>query len=137
MIQISPRRVPTATFKPDRSQKRAWAANRDVTMTVSEPAATPENLALYDAETFANAARDYVNAGDESGLRAYSGTCLARTWRYQEYADWWSHMFFSRCGERAAADPYAARVAEARLARFTEPSSAAALAWGELMTGLA
>jgi hypothetical protein len=46
-------------------------------------------------------------------------------------------MFFSRCGERAAADPYAARAAEARFARFTEPSSAAALAWGELMTGLA
>ena len=64
-------------------------------------------------------------------------TCLARTWRYQEYADWWSNMFFSRCGEHAAADPYAARVARARLARFTEPSSAAALAWGELMTGLA
>jgi hypothetical protein len=45
-------------------------------------------------------------------------------------------MFFSRCGEHATADPYAARVAKARLARFTEPS-AAALAWGELMTGLA
>ena len=46
-------------------------------------------------------------------------------------------MFFSRCGEHAATAPYAARVATARLARFTEPSSAAALAWGELMTGLA
>ena len=42
------------------------------------------------------AARDYVQAGDDSGLRAYSGTCLAHTWRYQEYADWWSQMFFSR-----------------------------------------
>ncbi|MGH3248567.1 MAG: FAD-dependent monooxygenase, partial [Trebonia sp.] len=109
----------------------------DAAHVISPMGAKGMNLALYDAETFASAARDYVQAGDESGLRAYSGTCLARTWRYQEYADWWSHMFFSRCGEHAAADPYAARVAKARLARFTEPSSAAALAWGELMTGLA
>jgi p-hydroxybenzoate 3-monooxygenase len=109
----------------------------DAAHVISPMGAKGMNLALYDAETFANAARDYVQAGDDSGLRAYSGTCLARTWRYQEYADWWSHMFFSRCGEHAAADPYAAQVAKARLARFTEPSSAAALAWGELMTGLA
>jgi p-hydroxybenzoate 3-monooxygenase len=109
----------------------------DAAHVISPMGAKGMNLALYDAETFVNAARDYVQAGDDSGLRAYSGTCLARTWRYQEYADWWSHMFFSRCGEHAAADPYAARVAKARFARFTEPSSAAALAWGELMTGLA
>jgi len=109
----------------------------DAAHVISPMGAKGMNLALYDAETFVNAARDYVKAGDDSGLRAYSGTCLARTWRYQEYADWWSQMFFSRCGEHAAADPYAARVARARFARFTEPSSAAALAWGELMTGLA
>ena len=109
----------------------------DAAHVISPMGAKGMNLALYDAETFVNAARDYVQAGDDSGLRAYSGTCLARTWRYQEYADWWSHMFFSRCGGHAAADPYAAQVAKARFARFTEPSSTAALAWGELMTGLA
>ena len=109
----------------------------DAAHVISPMGAKGMNLALYDAETFVNAARDYVQAGDDGGLRAYSDTCLARTWRYQEYADWWSGMFFSRCGERAAADPYGARVAEARFARFTEPSSAAALAWGALMTGLA
>lgn len=109
----------------------------DAAHVISPMGAKGMNLALYDAETFAKAARDHVKAGDDSGLRAYSGACLARTWRYQEYADWWSQMFFSRCGERALADPYGARVAEARLARFTEPSSAAALSWGALMTGLA
>jgi 2-polyprenyl-6-methoxyphenol hydroxylase-like FAD-dependent oxidoreductase len=51
---------------------------------ISPMGAKGMNLALYDAETFVNAARD-----------------------------------------------------KARLAWFTEPSSAAALAWGELMTGLA
>jgi p-hydroxybenzoate 3-monooxygenase len=109
----------------------------DAAHVISPMGAKGMNLALYDAETFVNATRDYIQAGDDSGLRAYSGTCLARTWRYQEYADWWSHMFFSRCGEHAAADSYAARVATARFARFTEPSSSAAVAWGELMTGLA
>jgi p-hydroxybenzoate 3-monooxygenase len=109
----------------------------DAAHVISPMGAKGMNLALYDAETFVNAARGYLQAGDDSGLRAYSGTCLARTWRYQDYADWWSQMFFSRCGEHAAADPYGARVARARLARFTEPSSSAALAWGELMTGLA
>jgi p-hydroxybenzoate 3-monooxygenase len=109
----------------------------DAAHVISPMGAKGMNLALFDAETFVNAARDYVQDGDDSGLRAYSDTCLARTWRYQEYADWWSQMFFSRCGEHAAADPYGARAAKARLDRFTEPSSAAALAWGELMTGLA
>jgi len=109
----------------------------DAAHVISPMGAKGMNLALYDAETFVNAARDYFQAGDDAGLRAYSGTCLARTWRYQEYADWWSNMFFSRCGDHAAGDPYGARVAQARLARFTEPSSAAALAWGALMTGLA
>jgi arginyl-tRNA--protein-N-Asp/Glu arginylyltransferase len=42
-------RVPVATFRPDRSQKRAWAANRGVTLTVAEPAVTAEKVALYDA----------------------------------------------------------------------------------------
>src|SRR5579863_1942261 len=109
----------------------------DAAHVISPMGAKGMNLALSDAETFASAARDYVQAGDDSGLRAYSGTCLARTWRYQEYADWMSQTFFSRCGEHAAADPYGARLAEARLARFTQQSSAAALAWGELITGLA
>jgi p-hydroxybenzoate 3-monooxygenase len=109
----------------------------DAAHVISPMGAKGMNLALFDAETFAVAARDYVRTGDDTGLRAYSDRCLERTWRYQEYADWWSQMFFSHCGDRAAADPYAARVAQARLARFTVPSSAAARAWGELMTGLA
>ncbi|HTU74116.1 MAG TPA: 4-hydroxybenzoate 3-monooxygenase [Trebonia sp.] len=109
----------------------------DAAHVISPMGAKGMNLALYDAETFVKAALKHAQAGDDTGLRGYSDTCLERTWRYQEYADWFSQMFFTRCGDRAAADPYAARVARARLARFTEPSSSAALAWGELMTGLA
>jgi len=41
-------RVPVATFRPDRSQRRAWVANADVAVTVGEPAVSPEKLDLYD-----------------------------------------------------------------------------------------
>jgi arginine-tRNA-protein transferase len=42
-------RVPTATFRPDRSQRRAAAANDgEVSLTVGAPAVTGENLDLYD-----------------------------------------------------------------------------------------
>jgi p-hydroxybenzoate 3-monooxygenase len=95
------------------------------------------NPALFDAEAFAVAARGYVRDGDDSGLRSYPDTCLERTWRYHEYADWMSGLLFSPSGERATADPYGARLARARLARFADATSTAARAWGELMTGLA
>jgi p-hydroxybenzoate 3-monooxygenase len=108
----------------------------DAAHVISPMGAKGMNLALYDAETFALAVRDYLASGDDAGLRGYSDACLARTWNYQEYADWMSSLLFSVCGPRAVADPYAARIARARLARVTDPSSAAALAWGELITGL-
>jgi arginyl-tRNA--protein-N-Asp/Glu arginylyltransferase len=42
-------RVPVAAFRPDRSQRRAWAANDGgVTVRVGAPAATREKLDLYD-----------------------------------------------------------------------------------------
>jgi p-hydroxybenzoate 3-monooxygenase len=108
----------------------------DAAHVISPMGAKGMNLALYDAEVFTVAVRDHVQDGDDAGLRAYSDTCLARTWRYQEYADWMSGMLLALCGPRAAADPYAARIARARLARGADPASTAALAWGELITGL-
>ena len=42
-------RVPVASFKPDRSQKRAWAANEsEVRLEIGTPAVTREKLKLYD-----------------------------------------------------------------------------------------
>ena len=42
-------RVPVATFRPNRSQRRAWAANEGrVTLTIGEPGATRDKLELYD-----------------------------------------------------------------------------------------
>jgi p-hydroxybenzoate 3-monooxygenase len=109
----------------------------DAAHVISPMGAKGMNLALFDAETFALAVRDYVTSGDDAGLRGYSAACLTRTWNYQEYADWMSSLLFPLCGQHATADPYAARLARARLARFTDKSSTAAQAWGELITGLA
>ena len=42
-------RVPVATFRPDRSQRRAWTGNSDaVTLSIGTPSDGRENRALYD-----------------------------------------------------------------------------------------
>lgn len=42
-------RVPVRTFTPDRSQRRAWNANRDsLTLVVGPPSASPEKRRLFD-----------------------------------------------------------------------------------------
>ncbi|HJZ58516.1 MAG TPA: arginyltransferase [Gemmataceae bacterium] len=44
-----PLRVPLATFRPDRSQRRAWKANHgEVRITVGSPSVSPTKLDLYD-----------------------------------------------------------------------------------------
>lgn len=41
-------RIPVGTFRPDRSQRRAWKANADVELVIGEPEVTDEKLRLYD-----------------------------------------------------------------------------------------
>jgi arginine-tRNA-protein transferase len=41
-------RVPTEQFAPNRSQRRAWKANADLTLKVGPPTVTPAKLDLYD-----------------------------------------------------------------------------------------
>lgn len=41
-------RVPVERFRPNRSQRRAWSANRDVRVVIGEPSVTDEKLDLYD-----------------------------------------------------------------------------------------
>jgi len=52
-------RVPVATFRPDRSQRRARKANADVELVIGEPGVTEEKLRLYD--------RFHEHQADEKG----------------------------------------------------------------------
>jgi p-hydroxybenzoate 3-monooxygenase len=93
------------------------------------------NLALYDAEVFALAVRDFTRGGDDAGLRSYSDVCLRRTWNYQEFSQWMTEAAHDAC-DVTQRDPFRARLARARLDRlFTSPESARAFA--ELTAGLA
>jgi p-hydroxybenzoate 3-monooxygenase len=93
------------------------------------------NLALYDAEVFARAVRDFVGDADASGLDSYSRTCLRRTWNYQEFSRWMTEMLHD-AGDDSRSGPFRRRLALARLDRLFD-SRAAASAFGELMAGLA
>ncbi|MGI8926306.1 MAG: 4-hydroxybenzoate 3-monooxygenase [Tepidiformaceae bacterium] len=50
------------------------------------------NLAIFDAGVLAEALISWYRDGDESGLNAYSDTCLRRAWRVQEFSTWMSWM---------------------------------------------
>ena len=60
-------RVPVATFRPDRSQRRALAANCDVDVVVGRPEATREKLNLYDRfHEYQHATRGWPHDGPAS-----------------------------------------------------------------------
>jgi p-hydroxybenzoate 3-monooxygenase len=50
------------------------------------------NLALHDAEVFANAVVHYQENRDSSLLDRYSSTCLRHVWKYQAFAAWWTGL---------------------------------------------
>jgi p-hydroxybenzoate 3-monooxygenase len=105
----------------------------DAAHVISPMGAKGMNLALYDAEVFATGVRDVARDGDDSRLRAYSDSCLARTWKYQEWSYWMSEMLHGMSGSNA--DPFRARLARARFERVAG-SPAATRYWAEMMTGL-
>jgi p-hydroxybenzoate 3-monooxygenase len=105
----------------------------DAAHVISPMGAKGMNLALYDAEVFAVAVRYFSRDGDDAGLRGYSDTCLARTWKYQEWSYWFSEMLHDMSG--GGVDPFRARMAEARFERVLA-SPTATRYWAEMMTGL-
>jgi p-hydroxybenzoate 3-monooxygenase len=94
------------------------------------------NLALFDAETFATAVRDFTVDGDESGLRGYSAICLNRTWRYQEYSNWLADMMHGASGAPVRdGGTFRERIMRARLDRMLS-SETAGRYYSEMFTGL-
>jgi p-hydroxybenzoate 3-monooxygenase len=90
------------------------------------------NLALFDAEVFVTAVRDFAVRGDDSGLRGYSAACLERTWRYQEFSHWMADMMHGASGDGGA---FRERIMRARLDRILS-SDAGARYYQEMFTGL-
>lgn len=99
---------------------------------VAPIAAKGMNLALHDAFLLAEAVEADV-AGDPSKLRSYSDDCLSMVWQYQEFSQWLSDIFHSST-EDPPADPFRAKIAQARLRRLLG-SDAVATATAEVYIG--
>jgi p-hydroxybenzoate 3-monooxygenase len=60
----------------------------DAASLISPSAAKGANLAILEAKVLANALVDAIVRADERALTGYSGTCLPRIWRAQEFSHW-------------------------------------------------
>jgi p-hydroxybenzoate 3-monooxygenase len=89
------------------------------------------NLAIADVRVLADALTDYLRHGDESGVDAYSDTCLRRVWRAEHFSWWMTSML------HVAPDPdlFARRLQLSQL-RYTVTSRAAATSLAENYVGL-
>jgi p-hydroxybenzoate 3-monooxygenase len=89
------------------------------------------NLAVADVRVLAKALTDWLHDGDESGLDAYSRTCLQRVWRVQHFS-WWMTSMLHRFPEE---DEIQARLQIAELDYVTS-SPAASTMLAENYTGM-
>jgi p-hydroxybenzoate 3-monooxygenase len=89
------------------------------------------NLAAYDVTVLTEALAAWFASGDETGLDAYSATCLRRVWRVQHFS-WWMttllHTFWPT-------DPYERRLQQSYL-DYVCSSDAAATSLAENYVGL-
>ncbi|MGW4769373.1 4-hydroxybenzoate 3-monooxygenase [Nocardia sp. NPDC004278] len=92
------------------------------------------NLALHDAEVFANAVVRYRTDHDSSLLDTYSSTCLAHVWNYQAFATWWTELVHN-AADASHQGEFRHRIARADLARLFESGSANRL-FSEFIAGL-
>jgi p-hydroxybenzoate 3-monooxygenase len=81
------------------------------------------NLALNDAEVFAEAVDSYYHHKSTAGLDDYSAVCLRRVWRAQEFSQWMVDLVHRN------EQPFLGRLGHARLQHLIEsPEAAAAFA---------
>jgi p-hydroxybenzoate 3-monooxygenase len=89
------------------------------------------NLAIADVRVLAEALTGYLRHGDESGVDAYSDTCLRRVWRAEHFSWWMTSMLHVAPDP----DPFARRLQLSQL-RYTVTSRAAATSLAENYVGL-
>ncbi|GAA1985755.1 4-hydroxybenzoate 3-monooxygenase [Amycolatopsis minnesotensis] len=92
------------------------------------------NLALHDADVFANAVVRRAKDGDSKLLEGYSATCLRHVWNYQAFAAWWTELVHN-AGDASYQGEFRRQVARADLERLFESGSANRL-FSEFITGL-
>ena len=107
----------------------------DAAHLVPPTSAKGMNLALYDVDIIADALLKSALHGDESGLDAYSDTCLRRVWKYQEFAVAITDMMHD-AGNPSLHGMFRQQIARARLDSLFD-SSAASRLHAELQQGLA
>lgn len=92
------------------------------------------NLALHDAEVFANAVVRYEKDGDSSLLDGYSATCLRHVWNYQALAASWTELIHD-AGDVSYQGELRRQLARADLERLFASASANRL-FSEFIAGL-
>lgn len=96
----------------------------DAAHLVPPASAKGMNLALYDVDVLAQALRRAVRDQDPTALQQYSDTCLARIWKYQEFALDMTNLLHD-AGDASQHGPFRQQVARAQLASlFTSPTAA-------------
>ena len=89
-----------------------------------------EPAALLDPQPLSN------RVGGDTGLRGYSATCLARTWRYQEFSNWLTDMMHGASGAPVGGGgSFREQLMRARLERMLS-TEAGARYYQEMFTGL-
>jgi p-hydroxybenzoate 3-monooxygenase len=89
------------------------------------------NLAIADVRVLAEALTALLTRGDESGVDAYSDTCLQRVWRAEHFSWWMTSMLHVA----PDGDAFSRRLQLSQL-RYTVASRAAATSLAENYTGL-
>ena len=89
------------------------------------------NLAAADVRVLSEALGAWYERGDESGLDAYSDTCLRRVWRVQHFS-WWMTSMLHRFG---GDDPFEPQLQRSQL-HYVVSSRAAATTLAENYVGL-
>ncbi|MET9261684.1 4-hydroxybenzoate 3-monooxygenase [Amycolatopsis sp. NPDC004079] len=81
------------------------------------------NLALHDAELFADAVVRYQKEQDSSLLDSYSATALRHVWKYQAFASWWTELVHN-AGNSSYEGEFRRQAARAELEGLFEPGPA-------------
>jgi p-hydroxybenzoate 3-monooxygenase len=98
----------------------------DAAHLVPPTSAKGMNLALFDVDTLAQSFVAALHDRDEAGLDAYSDTCLARVWRYQDFAVWMTDTMHD-AGDPSQRGTFRQKVARARIDQLFDSPTAAQL----------